>query len=132
VAGAGWTPAELARIDAAEELGIAVRRADGSLRRPVPVWVVRCGDEVYVRTWHRRDTGWYGRVLASGRARVGAGGFEVDVVVEDVGADGARDGVDAAYRAKYGRYGTATVQRMVGDAAAATTLRLEPDGRPAA
>ena len=48
------------------------------------------------------------------------------MAVEDVGgADpGLRAEVDAAYRAKYGRYGSATVDRMVGDDAAAATLRL--------
>ena len=80
-------------------------------------------DEVYVRTWHRRDTGWFGRAVASGRARIGAEGLESDVLVEDIGGD-LRPAVDAAYLATYGRAGGA--DRMVDDAAAATTLRLVP------
>ena len=46
--------------------------------------------------------------------------------IEDIGDDKSdlRAGVDAAYRAKYARYGEATVDRMVSDDAAATTLRI--------
>jgi hypothetical protein len=131
MAGAQWSAEELERIDAAEELRIAVRRADGSLRGRVPIWVVRSGGQVYVRTWYRRDTGWFGHALESRRARVDVPGLEADVVVEDVGDGGVRAEVDAAYRDKYGHYGPASVEQMVADEAVATTLRLDPDGRTA-
>jgi hypothetical protein len=36
-----WTAEELDTIGAAEELELAPRRDDGTLRKPVPVWVVR-------------------------------------------------------------------------------------------
>ncbi len=125
-----WSPPELERIGAAEELEIAARSPDGTLRRWTPVWVVCAGGHVYVRTWYRRDSGWFGRVLESGRARVRVRGMEADVTAEDVGGGPAelRAGVDAAYRAKYGSYGAASVDRMVGPDAAATTLRLVPVG----
>src|ERR1700744_4207494 len=99
-----WTPEETRRIGAAPELEIASRRPDGTLRRWVPVWVVSAGGQAYVRTWYRRDTGWFGHVLAAGRARIRVPGLEADVGVEDVGAEPAelRAGIDAAYRAKYG------------------------------
>jgi hypothetical protein len=120
-----WSPGQLERIGAAEELEIAPRRADGTQRRWVPIWVVRVGSQIYVRTWHRRDTGWFGQVLISGRARIRVPGLESDVIVEDVGDDGEiTSGVGAAYRTKYARYGDETVDRMVTDDAAASTLRL--------
>jgi hypothetical protein len=120
-----WPPDDLERIDSAEELEIAVRRADGSLRRWVPIWVVCVGEQVYVRTWHRRQTGWFGHVLDSRRARVRVPGLEADVTVDDVGERRAQRAViDAAYRTKYGRYGSSSVDAMVADAAAAATLRL--------
>jgi hypothetical protein len=123
-----WSPDELERIDRAEELRIATERADGTLRRDVPIWVVSAGGHVYVRTWYRRDDGWFGHAVNSGRARIRIAGLEADVAVEDVGGDDdesdLRAGIDAAYRAKYGRYGVTTVDRMVSDDAAATTLRL--------
>src|ERR1700744_5945947 len=122
-----WTPGELQRIGAARELQIASRRADETLRRPVPVWVVTAGGQVYVRTWYRRDTGWFGRVLALPRAVIRVPGLEAGGTVEDggEGPPGRRAGVDAAYRAKYGVAGG--TGRMVTDEAAAATLRLRPE-----
>ena len=38
---AAWTNDEVAAVGAAEELEIAPAQADGSLRRPTPIWVVR-------------------------------------------------------------------------------------------
>ncbi|HEX4291055.1 MAG TPA: DUF2255 family protein [Trebonia sp.] len=132
---AAWSSDELERIDTADELQIAAERGDGTLRRDVPVWVVSAGGQVYVRTWYRRDDGWFGHAVGSGRARIRIAGLEADVDVEDIGDDepGLRASVDAAYRAKYGRYGETTVDRMVSDAAAATTLRLtHAEGQPSA
>ncbi len=127
-----WPPGELERIGSAEELHITARRADGTLGREVPIWVVCVSEQVYVRTWHRRDNGWFGRVVDSRRARIRVPGLEADVAVFDVGGDMAelRAGVDAAYRAKYGRYGETTVDRMVTADAAASTLRLTPEQGP--
>ena len=128
-----WAPEQLDLIGRSDELEIASGRADGTLRRWTPIWVVAAGGRVYVRTWHRRTTGWFGDVAGSHRARIRVPGLEAAVSVEDVG-DGPGDlraRVDAAYRDKYGRYGDGTVGQMVGDAAAAATLRLtpEPDGQ---
>ena len=118
-----WTPEQLARVDGARELEIAVRRSDGTLRPWTPIWVVHIVGDVYVRTWYRRDTGWFGVALRTRRARVRVPGVEVDVRIEDVGVGppGLRVHVDDAYRDKYGGGSTGN---MVGDEAAATTLRL--------
>ena|SRR6195952_802887 len=123
---AAWSSEELDLIGRAEELQIAVKRADGTLRREVPIWVVRVGEQVYVRTWHRRDNGWFGHALGSRAARIQVPGLDVDVAVEDVGEGEPelRAGVDAAYRAKYGRYGATTVDAMTTPDACASTLRL--------
>ena len=82
-----WSARELERICSAKELQIATKRADGTLRRWVPIWVVCVGDQVYVRTWYRREDGWFGQVLGSRRARIHVPGLEADVAVEDVGED---------------------------------------------
>jgi len=126
---AGWSREELEGFGRADELQIAAKRADGTLRRWVPIWVVCVGEQVYVRTWYRRDSGWFGHVLDSRRARIRVPGLEVDVAVEDAGDGRAtlRADVDAAYRTKYGRYGGTSVDHMVADDAAATTLRLIPE-----
>jgi hypothetical protein len=44
-----WTPEELAAIGTTDELDLRSRRGDGSLRDPVTMWVVRHGDDLYVR-----------------------------------------------------------------------------------
>jgi hypothetical protein len=45
-----WTDEQLDRIGTAQELGVASLRADGTLRQPVTIWVVREGDDLYVRS----------------------------------------------------------------------------------
>ena len=44
-----WTSDELTTIDTTDELEIAPQRRDGTLRKPLPIWAVRVGDNVYVR-----------------------------------------------------------------------------------
>jgi hypothetical protein len=123
-----WSSDQLRSLDGARELEIAGERADGTLRRWVPIWVVRAGEDVLVRTWFRRSEGWFGHAVATERARVRVPGLEVEVAVEDIGdADVAlRSAVDQAYRDKYGSPGGGSVARMVSDEAAATTLRIAP------
>ena len=47
---AAWTNDELNTIGDAEELTLASARRDGTLRNPVTMWVVRAGDDLYVRS----------------------------------------------------------------------------------
>jgi hypothetical protein len=119
-----WTTDELGRIEGAQELEIAPQRRDGTLRRPTPIWVVRAGDDLYVRAAYGPGTGWH-RVARTSRAgHIRAGGVENDVRIEDADA-GVYDQVDAAYRAKYGRYAS-IVDGITTEQARATTLRLVP------
>jgi len=119
----GWTENELDLLGATRELLISVRKPDGTWRRAVPVWVVCVRTSVYVRTWYRRNTGWFGDAVRTGHARVSVPGLSTDVTVTDIVAaeadPGLRADVDESYRTKYGRYGDA----------ASTTLRLNPAER---
>ena len=56
---ASWTGDELDRIGRADELEIAPLRRDGTLRKPVTIWVVRLGDSLYVRSGYGRAAAWY-------------------------------------------------------------------------
>jgi hypothetical protein len=47
---APWTDDELDRVGSAEELDVASRRRDGELGGPRTIWVVRVGDDIYVRS----------------------------------------------------------------------------------
>ena len=122
--GTAWTPDELERIGDAEELQMAPLVADGAPRRPVPIWVVRAGEHLYVRSSRGTAGGWFRAAQASHAGHVRAGGVEKDVALIDAGGD-LTDAVDAAYRAKYGRY-PSYVEPMVRGEARATTLRLLP------
>lgn len=120
-----WTADELSRVGGAEELKIASRRKDGTLRKYVTIWVVRSGDEIYVRSAYGSNNPWFVRARTSGTGRIRAGGVEKDVVFTDAEASAQPD-IDAAYHAKYDRYGPRIVGTVVGPQAAATTIRLEP------
>jgi hypothetical protein len=125
--GAGWTSDELARIGDADELRVAPTRVSG---RPVPIWVVRVGDELYVRSWRGEDGAWYRAATSRRHGHVSAGGVERDVEFAD--ADEAiNDEVDGAYRDKYARY-PSYVEPMVTAQARATTLKLVPQAAEAA
>jgi hypothetical protein len=119
-----WTSDELDRIEAAQELEIAPLRRDGTLRKPVTIWVVRAGDDIYVRSAYGPSSAWYRGGRATRNGRIWAGGVERDVTIAD--ADGAvYDEVDDAYRSKYGRY--ASIVDSITDAQArSTTLKLTP------
>jgi hypothetical protein len=49
-----WTSDELNTIGAAEELDLGSVRRDGTLRNPGTIWVVRHGDDLYVRSVNGR------------------------------------------------------------------------------
>lgn len=68
-----WSPDELDRIGAADELQLRSDQADGTARPYVTIWVVRAGDELFVRSAYGPDNGWHRRALASGTGRVRAG-----------------------------------------------------------
>ena len=51
-----WTSNELNKIGKAEELQIASLRRDGTLRKPVIIWVVRLGDDLYVCSVYGRGS----------------------------------------------------------------------------
>lgn len=122
----GWTPDELRRIGQAEELGIASRRHDGTLRRYVTIWVVRAGGGLYVRSAHGSDNPWYRRAIASGQGRIRAGGVEKDVTFT-AASDHDQPAIDHSYHAKYDRYGPAIVGSVTGAHARDLTIRLVPD-----
>jgi hypothetical protein len=100
-----WTGDELGRIGAAEELGLASLRGDGTLRPYVTMRVVRAGDDLYVRSAYGPDNPWYRRAKTSGAGRVRAGTLERDVAFAEA-APGAHAAIDTAYHSKYDRYGT--------------------------
>ena len=120
-----WTNNELTKIGTAEELKIASLRGDGTLRKPVIIWVVRVGDELYVRSVNGRTSGWFRGVQARHEGRIWAGGVEKDVTFVEESSPNINDQIDAAYLAKYDRY-PQYVAPMVVPVAQAATIKLVP------
>jgi hypothetical protein len=120
-----WTSSELNKIGTAEELQIAPLRADGTLRKPVIIWVVRVGDDLYVRSANGRTFAWFRGVQARHEGRIWAGGVEKDVTFVDVAAPDVNDQIDAAYLTKYRRY-PQYVSPMVTPEVRAATIQLIP------
>jgi hypothetical protein len=88
---------------------------------------VRSGPDLYIRSAHGPENGWYRRAVGAGSGRVRAGGIEHDVRFQRLDADNlAHAGIDAAYHAKYASYGPRLVGGVVGPAAAKVTLHLLP------
>jgi hypothetical protein len=120
-----WTNDELRRVGEAEELRIAPRRHDGTLRKQVTIWVVRVGEELYVRSYRGRSGAWFRAAQANRQGHIRAGGIEKDVTFVDESDSVTNDQIDAAYRVKYGRY-PQYVAPMVTAEVRATTLKLVP------
>ena len=124
----GWTGEELQRIGGAQELRLASRRRDASLGPLTTMWVVRSGNDLYVRSAGGPDRPWYRHAVASRAGRIQAG--DVDAEVEfAAAAPGANLAIDAEYHAKYDRYGPSIVGHVTGPATHAVTIRLIKAGR---
>ena len=121
----GWTSDELTKIEAADELEIASIRLDGTLRNLVTIWVVRLGDDLYVRSVNRRTGAWFRGTQVRHEGRIGAGGVEKDVTFVDAD-DGINDQIDDAYRSKYRRYAPSIVGSVLTPEARSATIKLVP------
>jgi hypothetical protein len=120
-----WTGDELNKFGRAEEIEIAARRPDGSPRVAVPVWVVRHGDGLFIRSAVKgRAASWYRAVQQTHAGRISAGRSHRDVRFAKADESTA-DPLDAEYRHKYGRYGS-IVDGCVTAEARATTLEIMP------
>ncbi len=122
-----WTRHELNRIGTAEELEIASLRRDGTLRKPTTIWVVRVGDDLYVRSAYGPTSAWFRGAQVRHEGRIRAGGVEKDVTFVEAGADpNLSDQIDTAYRTKYRRYEETYVKPMVSPEVRSTTIKLAP------
>ena len=122
-----WTYNDLEQIGAADELQLASLKEDGTPRKPVTIWVVRVGDELYVRAYRGRETAWFRHIQRRHEGRIVADGVTKDVTLVDASSDEALNNtIDAAYQSKYRRYSATYVDPMIAPQARATTLKLVP------
>jgi len=120
-----WTLDELNEINKVDELRIASQRADGTLRKPVTIWVVKVGEDVFIRSVNGREGAWFRGTQSRHAGHVSVGSIEKDVTFVD-GDPKINNQVDAAYRTKYKRYPTAYVDSVLTANARAATIKLVP------
>lgn len=123
---AAWTAGALSRFGAASEIEISTRRADGSLRAFVPVWIVAVSDALYVRSYRGAGGACYRDATAHPADPIRAAEEQSDVAFNaaDPQQGDAQGAIDDTYRSKYGRYGDSYLQPMLAGQAVAATLRL--------
>jgi hypothetical protein len=121
-----WTSTELSKIGTAEELRIASLRRDGSLRNPVTIWVVRLGDDLYVRSVNGLTATWFRATQVCHEGHIQASGIDKDVTFVQETASDINDQIDVAYRTKYRRYAAGIISHITSSDARAATIKLVP------
>jgi hypothetical protein len=81
-------------------------------------------DRIFIRSTDGRKAGWFRDAIATGTGKIDAGGTAYDVVFTEAD-EGDLAAVDAAYRAKYGRYAS-IVDHIEGSGPRAATLQVHP------
>ncbi|HEY3344936.1 MAG TPA: DUF2255 family protein [Anaerolineaceae bacterium] len=123
---ATWTNDELTKIGTAEELELESLRGDGTLRSPVTMWVVRIGDDLFVRSVNGRTSVWFRGAQVRHEGHIRAGGVDKEAsFVEEADPD-RNEQIDAAYRTNYRRYAANIINSIVSPAARAATIKLLP------
>lgn len=123
-----WSQDDLDRLGGAGEVEVSSVRRDGMLSRARTVWIVRVGDQLYLRSVNGPDGAWYHLTRASHQGRIEACGVVRDVTWVDVDAAGQPDvdpAVDAEYARKY-QGATSAIAHITSPLARATTMRMEP------
>jgi hypothetical protein len=89
------------------------------------MWVVRHGDDLYMRSMNGRTGIWYRGVQERHEGHIQAGGVGKDITLIETGDDLAEQ-IDAVYRSKYRRYGERIVGTIVSPQARSATIKLVP------
>jgi hypothetical protein len=121
-----WTDNELNKIGNAEELLISSLRADGTSRKPRIIWVVRLGNDIYVRSVNGRTSDWFRGVQTRHEGHIRAGGVTKDVTFVEESDPAINEQIDAVYRTKYRRYAESIINHINGSEARSATIKLVP------
>ena len=78
-----WPSSELDTIAAADELTVASLRRDGTLARPRVVWVLRHGDDLYIRSVNGATAAWDPSTQVRREGHVNSGALDKDVTFVD-------------------------------------------------
>lgn len=124
-----WLPGQALnskKIETADELDISSLRRDGTLRNPVTIWVVRVGDDLYVRAVKGRTGPWFRGTQTRHEGHIRSGGVGKDVLFVEETDPEMNERIDAVYREKYRRYPKEYVDACLTPAARAATIKLVP------
>lgn len=122
-----WTSEELNNVGLAEELRIAGRKSDDTLRKFTIIWVVRVGDDLYVRSVNGRDSDWFKGIQVRHEGQIHAGGVEKSVQFVEIDVqDKVNNQINSAYADKYHRYAQSIIDRINSPEARSATLKLIP------
>lgn len=122
-----WTNEELDKIGNSDELQIVTFREDGIQYKPVPIWVVRVGDDLYIRSYRGKDGMWYRHIQNRKEGQISSGGITKSVTfIEAYNDDGLNNKIDVAYRTKYQKYSNAYIDPMITSQARSTTIKISP------
>lgn len=120
-----WTAQALQALASTEEVHLATRRRDGTLRSPRIIWVVTSGQRVFIRSTNGPSAAWFQAATATGTGQLRARGTTYDVTFAPVHAKGDLAAADAGYRTKYGHYAS-IVDHLEEPGPRAATLEIHP------
>jgi hypothetical protein len=121
-----WSSDELDLLGRTGEVEVSSVRRDGSWSRSRTIWIIRVGDELYVRSVNGPDAAWYRSTRSCHEGRVEARGKVLDVTWVDIDAAGNPDidpAVDAEYARKY-RGSTSAIAHI--NSGSTMTARTQP------
>ncbi len=122
---AAWPAGDLEQFGGADEISLSTRRRDGSLRPSVPTRIVAAGEALYVRSYRGTGGAWYQHAAQHPAGSIRPGDHHAGVTFAPADQT-QREAIDAAYRAKYARYGDTYLPPMLAGQAAGATLRVVP------
>ena len=114
---------DLAAIAAAEEVDIETRTASGESRRTI-IWIVRDGDDVYVRSVRGPRGRWYREALADPEVGIHVEGRRVAARAVPAADDASVEACSEALRVKY--RGDYSLGSMLEAENLPTTMKLVP------
>lgn len=116
---------ELAEINAADDLKIALFRADGiTYGTPTWIWAVLVDGELYVRAYNGKNGRWYQSAIQQKSGRIYAAGYTKDVVFEPVTDENLNAKIDEAYKVKYSN--SPYLAPMISQRTKEATVRIMP------
>ena len=120
-----WTAQAVRELESTQEVHLATRRKDGSLRSPRIIWVVTSGDRVFIRSSNGRDAAWFRAAIATGAGQIRARSAAYDVTFTQVHDETDLAATDSGYRGKYGHYAS-IVDHLEEASPRAATLEVHP------